>query len=121
MFQESLNLSAGQRVRQCTPCSIIFKMKLFIAVSIHDDNVPHVYIAGEILFCQCAAKENIYSRFLCLIVLFKKFVFSISQLKMLVYCQQCTVFLRCQNSFVFLMFHKLKILAKANHKEGRRQ
>lgn len=34
----------------------------------HDDNVSNVYIAMEILFCQCAAKENIYLRFLALIV-----------------------------------------------------
>lgn len=34
----------------------------------HDDNVSHVYIAKEILFCQGATKGNIYLRFLGLIV-----------------------------------------------------
>ncbi len=52
-----------------------------------DGNISHVYIAMEILFCQCATRENIYSRFLGLIMVIVKFVFSTSQLKMLIYCQ----------------------------------
>lgn len=47
----------------------------------HDDNVSHIYIAKEILSCQCATRKNIYSRFLGMIVVFLQFVFSISQPK----------------------------------------
>lgn len=53
----------------------------------HNDNVYHVYIAMEILFCQCATRENICLRFLGLIEVFVKCVFTINQLKILLYCQ----------------------------------
>lgn len=96
-------------------------MKLFIAVLPHNDNVPLVYIAKEILFCQCATKENIYLRFLGLIVVSVKFVFSISQFKILLYRQWrllfCFVFCMPKAASVFLVFQNLKILAKATHKQ----
>lgn len=53
----------------------------------HDDNVSHLYIARKYCSVSVLQRKNIYLRFLDLIVVFVNFVFSISQLKMLTYCQ----------------------------------
>lgn len=117
MFQESLNLSTGQYIWQCSPCSIIFKMKLFITIFMHDDNVSHVCIANEILACQCDIKQNICVRFLALIVKFLQFVFSISLPK------KCTCTSKCGWLFCISVVKyqnitksKLQSLVKKNRK-----
>lgn len=62
MFQESLDLSAGQHAQQCAPCSIIFKMKLITAGFMHDDNVSGLH-ARKYCSVSVLQRKNIYLRF----------------------------------------------------------
>lgn len=80
----------------------------------HDDNASRVYIAKEILFCQWAKKENIYSGVseldwdVCEICLFSKAAHTASG--------ACFLY-----PAKVSLFYTLKILAEANHKEQCRQ
>ena len=73
-FQESPPLSAGQRVRQCAPCSIIFKMKLFIAV-FRERSCLHCQ--GNTVLSMCYRGQHVF-KIWGMIMVFMQFVFSIS-------------------------------------------
>lgn len=93
MFQESLDLSAGQRAQQCAPCSIIFTIKLITAVFMHDDNVSGLR-ARKYCSVSVLQRKNIYLRFfgpdwgVCEFHLFNKKTFLVLQwgLRFVVFC-----------------------------------
>lgn len=69
-------------------------------------------LPGNTVLSVCYKGKNIYLRFLDLIVVFVNFVFSISQLKMLTYCQWGLRFVLlsvCQDLHCIFLFYYLKI------------
>lgn len=117
MFQESLDLSAGQHAQQCAPCSIIFKMKLITAVFMHDDNVSGLH-ARKYCSVSVLQRKNIYLRFfgpdwgVCEFHLFNKKTSLVLQWGCVLLC-----FARRmpKSPLYFSIFYHLKILAEENH------